>query len=175
MMTQFCNPTMWKYIIQDIGDTLRFMPLAAVAGIVVYLIFRVIFRNIAAGQRNLMAESLFLMYLLILIQITLLTREPGSRTTMNLKLFGTLGNARANAYVIENLILFIPFGVLLPITWKKARLGMVCTLAGLLTSMSIEIIQLLTQCGYFQIDDIVMNTLGMMCGYLIYRLTRWIK
>lgn len=26
------------------------------------------------------------------------------------------------------------------------------------------------QRGYFQVDDVVMNTLGMACGYLIYRI-----
>lgn len=92
MLLWLCNLAMWKYIIQDISNALQFLPLAAVAGIVVYFIFRVIFRNNVAEQRNLMARILFMMYLLMLLQITLLTREPGSRTTMNLKFFGTLWN-----------------------------------------------------------------------------------
>lgn len=77
----------------------------------------------------------------------------------NLKLFGTLDNARANAYVAENLLLFIPYGAMLPLIWKRSWNSFICVLVGALTSAGIELIQLLTQRGYFQIDDIVVNTL----------------
>lgn len=107
MILQLCNPTMWKYIMQDIGDALQFLPQAAEIVMMGYLICLLLLRNNLIMQKYLSVKILFLIYLLFLIQITLLTREPGSRTAISLKFLETLGNARANAYVIENLILFI--------------------------------------------------------------------
>ena len=34
--------------------------------------------------------------------------------------------------------------------------------------MGIETVQLLTERGYCQLDDIVMNTLGSLVGYMIF-------
>lgn len=175
MILQLGYPIMWKYIIQDIGDTLQHLPLAAGIGLVLYLIWSWLFCSNILTRKHQFEKILFLTYLLVLIQITLLTREPGSRTTMNLHLFGTVGSPRANAYVVENLFLFMPYGVLLPLIWKRARQGLVCILAGAMTSVVIEFTQLLTQRGYFQIDDMVMNTLGMACGYLFYQIINWIR
>lgn len=175
MIQQLCTPVMWNYIIQDIGDTLQLLPLVAGISLLVYLFCRLLPRNDVRIHDCLPVRIIFLMYLLMLIQITLLTREPGSRTTMNLHLFGTVGSPRANAYVVENLFLFMPYGVLLPLIWKRARQGLVCILAGAMTSVVIEFTQLLTQRGYFQVDDMVMNTLGMACGYLFYQIINWIR
>lgn len=175
MIQQLSNLTIWNYIIQDISDTLQLLPLASGIGAMVYVLCQLLSRNNVKRCNQLPARILFLMYLLMLIQITLLTRESGSRTTMNLHLFGTVGDSRANAYVVENLFLFIPYGVLLPLIWKRARQGLVCILAGATTSVVIEFTQLLTQRGYFQVDDMVMNTLGMACGYLVYQIINWIR
>ena len=38
---------------------------------------------------------------------------------------------------------------------------------GVVSSLFIEIMQWLTKTGYFELDDIMTNTLGMLIGYLI--------
>ena len=39
---------------------------------------------------------------------------------------------------------------------------------GFFTSLGIELLQLATQRGFFQIDDILTNTLGAVVGYLFF-------
>ena len=41
-------------------------------------------------------------------------------------------------------------------------------LLGFIISVGIETVQLLTERGYCQLDDIVMNTLGSLVGYMIF-------
>ena len=45
-----------------------------------------------------------------------------------------------------------------------------CTFIGALTSLTVECLQLITQRGYFQIDDILTNTLGSVIGWLVFRM-----
>ena len=72
---------------------------------------------------------LFIIYIEILMQTAFFSREPGSRKQIDLDLFGTWGQtAMAHAYFIENIIMFIPFGLLAPIVFKRMR--MVCFLLG---------------------------------------------
>lgn len=71
--------------------------------------------------------------------------------------------------VIMNIFLFVPFGFLLPLLWK--RLGRIqnTVLAGFLLSLTIEIGQLFNYRAT-DVDDLVANTLGTALGYLCYRL-----
>ena len=64
-----------------------------------------------------------------------------------------------------NILLFIPFGFLLPLVWKKAfRFSrvLICTL---LLSTSFEIYQFLTRTGHADIDDVILNTTGGLLGF----------
>ncbi len=79
---------------------------------------------------------------------------------------------RNNAFVVENILLFIPYGFACPWVFRRARNLFCCTLIGAVTSLGIESLQLLTRRGYFQIDDILTNTLGTILGFLIYWLWR---
>lgn len=98
------------------------------------------------------------------------SRESGSRHKgLDLEFLSTWGiNDRNNAFVIENILLFIPFGVLCPMTFRGLRKFWRCLLVGMLTSLFVESLQLLTGRGYFQIDDILTNVLGAVAGYLLY-------
>lgn len=67
---------------------------------------------------------------------------------------------------IANVIMFIPFGVLLPITWKSFRKFSFTAIAGVLTSLLIEVDQLFSFRAT-DIDDLLTNTLGTIIGYLL--------
>ena len=69
---------------------------------------------------------------------------------------------------ILNIILFIPFGFLIPLIWKKMRSLHLTALAGFSFSILIEISQLLNN-RRTDIDDLIMNTLGAIIGFLIYK------
>ena len=74
-----------------------------------------------------------------------------------------------HAMFVENIIMFIPLGVLLPILFRKFRNGWVCVLTGFICSCSIEILQHITQTGYLQLDDVVTNTTGTLLGWLAWK------
>ena len=86
-------------------------------------------------------------------------------------IFGDLGAQRpGNAYVIENIIMFIPWGMLLPLLIAPMqKRGWLCVLTAFLASVSLETVQYLTQRGHCQLDDVIMNTLGAFAGWLVIR------
>ncbi len=69
--------------------------------------------------------------------------------------------------LIGNIVLLVPVGVLLPfvypnITWKTALVIAVGS------GLAIEILQAVLHVGIFDIDDVILNGLGVMIGYLGY-------
>lgn len=88
---------------------------------------------------------------------------------MDLRLFGTWGETPiTHVYFIENIIMFIPFGVLMPMVFKRMKKMRYCVFAGFLFSCIIEISQLITQRGFCQLDDVVTNTVGTFVGWRIW-------
>ena len=67
-----------------------------------------------------------------------------------------------------NLLLFIPAGWLLPRLWKKLRnfFRFIALCFGII--FSVEVIQLFTLLGSFDVDDVILNLLGMTVGFLIH-------
>ena len=112
---------------------------------------------------------LLIIYIQVVLQTAFFSREPGSRTQMDLRLFGTWGETPiAHAYFIENIIMFIPFGVLMPMVFRRMKKMRYCVFAGFLFSCIIEISQLITQRGFCQLDDVVTNTVGTLVGWIIW-------
>lgn len=71
-----------------------------------------------------------------------------------------------------NIAWFIPFGVLYPVIRKK-RVGLFTTvLTGMLVSCIIEALQFILYTGISDVDDVMFNTLGALCGYLLYAIGR---
>lgn len=68
-----------------------------------------------------------------------------------------------------NVVMFLPFGFLVPLLWKKATRPGVLALSGMGFSLLIELSQLLSIRGT-DVDDLIMNTLGACLGYLVYRI-----
>lgn len=163
---------MVKYIVRDLRSVLHFWPYGIVAGLVV-LIFLLVVNPIrrARGKAGLAVPGTvcFYMYLVILFVITFFSRETGSENGMDLELFSSWGiNDRNNAYVVENILLFIPYGLFT--TWYLGGTGVFMRNAfiGFLTSATIEFLQLFTGRGVFQIDDILTNFLGSILGWVLF-------
>lgn len=75
-------------------------------------------------------------------------------------------------YIVEylqNILLFIPFGILLPFLWKKYDKLLYILLSGFSFSMFIEVTQLLNNRST-DIDDLILNTIGGLIGYGIYKM-----
>lgn len=72
--------------------------------------------------------------------------------------------------IILNILLFVPFGYLLPLIWSKADRWWKVTLLGFSISLIIELLQLFTRLGYADVDDLSNNTVGALIGYVLYKL-----
>lgn len=74
----------------------------------------------------------------------------------------------AMTYVL-NIIMFLPLGFLLPFLWKGYRNLKKTAAAGAGLSLAIEVCQLFNLRAT-DVDDLMMNTLGAVFGYLLWRL-----
>lgn len=83
------------------------------------------------------------------------------------------GNTRDIIWnVVGNTAMFIPSGIVLPVVYKKLdNFGKVVA-AGAFISFCIEILQLPFASRASDIDDLIMNTLGVVIGYGIYAAAR---
>lgn len=72
--------------------------------------------------------------------------------------------------VLGNMIMFLPFGFFVSYYLKSERLTLPVFLI-LIASISIEVVQLLIG-RVFDVDDIILNILGGLLGYLIYFVLR---
>jgi glycopeptide antibiotics resistance protein len=66
-----------------------------------------------------------------------------------------------------NILLFIPLGFLLPIIWPDTNKIKLIVLSGVSFSLLIELSQLFTN-RRTDIDDVLMNTIGTILGYLLF-------
>jgi glycopeptide antibiotics resistance protein len=68
-----------------------------------------------------------------------------------------------------NILLFIPYGFLLPLIWPNINKLKYVLLSGVSFSLLIEISQSINN-RRTDIDDLLMNTLGALLGYLLFKM-----
>jgi glycopeptide antibiotics resistance protein len=66
--------------------------------------------------------------------------------------------------ITANLFLFLPIGFFVPLIWTKCNSFKKVTFVGLTVTIFVEIVQLFTGRST-DIDDVILNTLGIMIGY----------
>ena len=70
--------------------------------------------------------------------------------------------------VVGNMIMFIPTGIVLPVVYKRLNCFWKVAAVGTLISLCIEILQLPFPSRASDVDDLILNTLGVAVGYGIY-------
>lgn len=70
-----------------------------------------------------------------------------------------------------NIIAFVPFGMLLRWARNKNTTFMQAFAYSFGFTLTIEVAQYITKLGVFDVDDIILNTLGGIIGYGIYYIT----
>lgn len=112
---------------------------------------------------------LFVVYVYCLLQLTVLSRKPGSFGGMDWRILARWSESDAQkAFLIMNIIMFIPLGILLPMFGKWAGHILVSWPAAIICSIGIEIIQLKYHLGFCQLDDVIANSVGFLVGFLGY-------
>ena len=77
--------------------------------------------------------------------------------------------------VVGNVAMFIPSGIVLPIIYRRLDSFVKVIWVGGSISLCIEMIQLPFSVRASDIDDLILNTAGVMLGYGIYALVRCLK
>lgn len=69
--------------------------------------------------------------------------------------------------LLGNVLVFVPLGFFEPMA-SKHRSFWGTVLDGFLLSMLVEVFQLISKVGRFDVDDLILNTLGVVIGYLSF-------
>lgn len=68
--------------------------------------------------------------------------------------------------IVGNVVCFVPFGFIFPLISKKGGKWYNTFLLSFLLSLGIETMQLVFMVGSFDVDDMFLNTLGGILGYI---------
>lgn len=77
--------------------------------------------------------------------------------------------------LVGNVLAFLPFGAILPVLSIRCRGFFRITLFSFEFSLLVECIQLISKVGSFDVDDLILNTLGGAIGYLLFAVTNRIR
>lgn len=145
--------------------------------IIIHLIF-MIYVKVKGNKYSWKKELWWILmigYVCFGCHITLLRRAAGTRgdiyTDLNIgSLSGGFYSRQQFFYSLLNVLLFVPWGCLWGIyRWKDSclrRIFMVISYS-FLTSFTIEMLQLLTGRGFFELSDFIMNVSGGLIGSVI--------
>ncbi|WP_445490677.1 VanZ family protein [Niallia sp. 03133] len=137
--------------------------------------------NLRTGREVLV--NIFFLYLLLVLYVTLNPfhfSPPGNKGHINivpyvqiLYQFKYKPPFFWMLYTIGNILMFVPFGFLFPAIYKRRFKMIVTIMAAALCSLSIELTQYyFTMDRAADIDDLILNILGAICGYLFFSLTK---
>ena len=82
------------------------------------------------------------------------------------------GGGRSHAFInlAGNVIMFVPLGFFIPGVFHYAKNFLRSMLFAFITIACIEIFQLFTLLGSLDVDDLLLNLVGVALGYSIYRI-----
>ena len=73
-----------------------------------------------------------------------------------------------------NILGFMPAGFFIPMLWEERKGFLFTVSVTFQMSLTVEVLQLLFRVGSFDVDDLILNTLGGMLGYfLLKQIERW--
>lgn len=130
------------------------------------------------GKRKLPLKKgitvlLLIMWFGIVMVLTTFSRGQNFEGWINLRLFSGYLSAWHQwslsefQLIIFNVLMFVPLGFLIPLLGGRTRRFMPVLLTALAVTTGIELIQMISRRGIFELDDILHNTIGSIAGYLI--------
>lgn len=116
--------------------------------------------------RKTILYCLFCLYLSAVFSLVGIPNIRYIRPEVNLNLIPFAGMISDLKNGILNIALFVPFGFFLPMLWHPYRKLNRCALIGLLFSLTIELLQLLTFRAT-DVNDLITNVIGTVVGFVI--------
>ena len=138
---------------------------------------------------RILGKILFVLYILFVFYFLIFSDWYGRTGEMqeyhyNLVLFkeikrfwnyrGQLGALATFTNLFGNIVIFLPFGFFMPMA-SKYRSFWATAVNSLALSLLVETFQLLTKVGCFDVDDLVLNTLGGILGYITFMICNTIR
>lgn len=131
--------------------------------------------HISSGEKRRWKRGcvlvLMVVYMICILAITVFTREYTDTYRMQLIPFNGLKNFDyINRTIIRdgaNFLLFVPLGIFFAWQHRQKRIFLDSTGFSLAFSLTVELFQLGSRLGTFDVDDLIFNTLGGMIGALL--------
>ena len=133
-------------------------------------------------QYRILGKILFVIYIIFVFYFLLISEVYGRSSEMqeyhyNLVLFQEikrfwnyreqLGAFATVTNLFGNVLIFLPFGFFMPMA-SKHRSFLSTSFYSLALSLIVEISQLFMKVGCFDVDDLLLNTIGGMLGYIVF-------
>lgn len=136
--------------------------------------------------RNVLALA-FVGYMILLIYFLFFSEEYGRTTHFSeyqynftpfheisryIRYRDVVGPGLFLVNIVGNVVVFMPFGFFVPGLEKKKPKAVLhflkVTALGFLFSLSVETTQLISRVGCFDVDDLILNTVGVALGFICY-------
>lgn len=136
-------------------------------------------------KRRVIAGILFILYFIVLFYFLFFSEEMGR--TYNERAYHynlvplreirrfihyrqVLGTQAVVLNILGNIAAFMPFGAFLPLFSGRCRRFLYTSFYSFELSLLVELLQLVFKVGCFDVDDLLLNTIGGMLGFLLYML-----
>lgn len=139
--------------------------------------------NMKGKKERIISITIFVIYIIALCYFLFFAESMGRTTRgdeyhynlqplFEIKRIWRSSHILGMKYVIlnfaGNVIAFIPFGYLLPKMVKKKPRLFHTVLFSFEFSLLVELTQLISRTGSFDVDDLILNTFGGLIGYILY-------
>lgn len=143
------------------------------------------------NKRKLIFRIVLIIYLFVLLRLIIfkypvpvlrgimdeweLSNAKAGVATANLTFFKSIRMYiryynRVNGFdnLFGNVLAFMPLGILIPVSFPEIDRWWMILLHSFWLSLCIELFQLVSHFGAFDVDDILLNTLGGLLGFFIF-------
>lgn len=143
-----------------------------------YAIAFLIYRKVLHGTKSLSKRQWIILVLIsgwfvLVLGLTTLSRGANYTGSVNFSLFSGYKNAwnqwslKELQLILFNMLMFSPLGFLLPLLTERGKKFSVACLVSFLVTLFIEVLQLVTGRGIFELDDLLHNFVGSIFGYFV--------
>lgn len=128
-----------------------------------------------------LSELLLILDCALIVVQTLLGRSQRVRVSYEIQPFYSYIQVIAEKdlemafQIMMNVVMFVPFGFLLPHRFQRFRKGRRVLGVSFAMSLVIELIQGFGRLGLFEIDDIINNVIGAAIGFLFYTMMDYLN
>jgi len=147
-------------------------------------------QKVRISRKRMCALLLFLIYFVILFYFLFFSEKMG-RTFVEreyhynlipfyeikrfIKYYEVLGLDAVILNIAGNVAAFMPFGFFLPVFSKRCKQFLNTVFYSFELSLLVELIQLITKVGSFDVDDIILNTIGGAAGFWVFKAANYVR